>query len=346
MGRILYGVLGDRGGHLSRGLAIAHALPQHEVLFVGGGRTAEVARHGFDHVEVPYIATELTGGKVDYTATIAGAARALSERSRAMETIKGTIGAFDPDLIITDYEYFVPRAAKALGRPTLSIDRHHVLSHCRYQRPPGHLSTRMLALSLLATLYSVADRYLVVSFAPIEARDPAKTEIFPQVIRRDLENHRPADDEHAVVYLYGARIEEIRAAFGGRKRRFVVYGQGREGEEGNLVFRHHSPDGFLADLASAAYAVSHGGHNLISEALHYRKPLLALPLGFEYEQYFNAWQLEQSGFGARGVNGRAAEALDRFEANLDVYRERLAGYRPWREMNVADRLDEMIVKGG
>ncbi|MEZ5840189.1 MAG: glycosyltransferase family protein [Hyphomicrobiales bacterium] len=345
MGRILYGVMGDRGGHLSRAIAVAHELPGHEILFVGGGRIGEVERHGFSFQRTPMIGTEMTGGRIDLAATITGAIRELWRYRQTIEHLKGLIDEYDPDLIVTDFEFFLPRAARALGRPAISLDRHHAITHCQYDRPPGHFGTRALSLGILHSMQMAADRYMVVSFAPMEPRDPIAAEVYPPVIRRDLSGFSPAEDEHAVVYLYGVTIERIREVFGGRERRFVVYGQGREGEEGNLVFRRHSTDGFLADLASAAYVVSHGGHNLISEALHFRKPLLAFPLGFEYEQYFNAWQLQQTGYGALGEARQARAALDRFEVDLEGLRQRLAGYRPWSERTVADRFDELVRVG-
>lgn len=345
MGRILYGVMGDRGGHLSRSIAIAHQLPGHEIVFIGGGRIAEVADHGFDYILSPMIGTEMRSGRLDLPATVAGAIKGFARQHRTIADLKSLIRDFDPDLILSDFEYFLPRAARAMGRPAISIDRHHALTHCHYPRPPGGLAARALSLSILKTMFGTASRYLVVSFAPLNPLDPARTEVFPPVVREHLNAHQPVDDGHAVVYLYGVGLDRIRALFAGRKRRFVIYGQGRDGDEGNLSFRHHSTDGFLADLASAAYVVSHGGHNLISEALHFRKPLLAVPLAYEYEQYFNAWLLQESGLGLFATMKNSATALDHLESGLDRYRSHLAKYRPWSKVTVADRIERMIKNG-
>ena len=345
MGRILYGVMGDRGGHLSRSIAIAHHLPGHEIVFVGGGRIAEVADHGFDYIASPMIGTEMHAGHLDLPATVAGAIKGFARQPRTIADLQSVIRDFDPDLILSDFEYFLPRAARAMGRPAISIDRHHALTHCHYPRPPGGLPARALSLSILKAMFNTASRYLVVSFAPLNPVDPARTEVFPPVVREHLNAHQPADDGHAVAYLYGIGFDRVRALLAGRKRRFIVYGQGRDGEEGNLTFRHHSTDGFLADLAGAAYVVSHGGHNLISEALHFRKPLLAIPLAYEYEQYFNAWLLEQSGLGLFATAKTAATALGRIEVELDGYRARLANYRPWLKTTVADRIEQMVRDG-
>ncbi len=342
MGRILYGVLGDRGGHLARSIAIARQLPDHEIVFVGDGRAEEVIRHGYAFERSPMIGTELRRGRLDLIATASGVAKGFVSGYRTLARLEGLIREFDPDLIVTDYEYFLPRAARRLGRPCISIDRHHALTNCRYPVPPGRPASRALAFAILRGLYMAASRYMVVSFAPLEPIDPAITEVYPPVVRRDLDAVTPADGDHAVVYLYGLPRAQVRRIFAGRRRRFVIYGLGIDGEEGNLSFRHHSTDGFLADLTGAAYVVSHGGHNLISEALHFRKPLIAFPIGFEYEQYFNAWQLRETGYGAFGDIRAATASIDRFEADLDRYRERLAHYRPWSQQTIAGRLDEMI----
>ncbi len=47
MGRIFYGVMGDARGHISRALAIAREMPQHEFLFVAGGTFRILQENGY-----------------------------------------------------------------------------------------------------------------------------------------------------------------------------------------------------------------------------------------------------------------------------------------------------------
>ena len=51
---------------------------------------------------------------------------------------------FQPDVTMSDYEYFVPRAARRAGLPCLSVDHQHVITACRHPVP----WTQNLCLSL------------------------------------------------------------------------------------------------------------------------------------------------------------------------------------------------------
>ena len=80
--------------------------------------------------------------------------------------------------------------------------------------------------------------------------------------------------------------------------RFVAYGFGREGQEGNILYKKPSLDGFFSDLVSARAVVANSGFSLVTEALHLGKPYLAVPVSHQFEQVFNAYWLEKSGYGA------------------------------------------------
>jgi len=342
MGKILYGVMGDSGGHLSRSLAIARQLEGHEILFVGGGRVGEVTRHGYQLVKAPMLGTEVRGGRVDVTATALNGLRLALRRGAITERLAGVIDEFDPDLIVTDYEYFLPLAARKRGRPCISVDRQHVLTNCVYSSPPGHRFSALLTKGVIRATHMRASRYLISSFAPMQPVDAETTEIFPPVLRREVEGLSPAAGGHGLVYLYGIAPARLRQLLGGRARRFIIYGHDLEREEGNLSFRRHSVDGFLADLAGADYVISHGGHNLISEALHLGKPLLCCPIALEYEQYFNAHLLQAAGYGAAGDIRRGGAMVDDFEAALPGMARAAAAYRPWGQGTIAARLEQLI----
>ncbi len=347
MGRILYGVMGDAGGHISRSLAIAHRLRKHDVVFVGGGRVGELARCGYPVVSVPAAGTKLSAQRVAAGRTVAGAVSALAQRRNVIARLMAVIEDFDPDLILTDYEYFLPLAARRLGRPCISVDRQHALTHCRYRPPAGNLVSRLLTLGIVRALYSAASHYLVCSFVPMRPIDPHLTEVFPPVLREQVAEIRPTLADHAVVYLQGTSLRRARELLAGRRRRFLVYGFGDIAEEGNLCFRPYSAETFLADLASCAYVISNGGHNLISEALHYRKPLLCFPIGLLYEQLLNAHLLAETGYGSyhHGDAG-AAGAVEAFEARLPQFRARVAEYATWDHDVVASRLEALIASRG
>jgi uncharacterized protein (TIGR00661 family) len=335
--------MGDAGGHVTRSRAIAQQLKGHEVVFVGGGHTAELAKAGYSVVTVPMLGTVLVGNRVDVLATGKGAATALGNRSATIDRLCAVIREYDPHLIVTDYEYFLPLAARRLGRPCISVDRQHALTHCLYRPPAGHRLSRLLTLGIIRAMYNAASHYIVCSFTPMQPVDRSSTEVLPPVLREDVVCIQPSAGDHAVVYMRGISLDWIRELLMGRSRRYIIYGFDIEREEGNLAFRRSSAEGFLADLASCAYAISNGGHNLISEALHYGKPVLCFPVGLFYEQLVNAHLLAEAGYGAYcPANVGAAAALDSFEAGLPQFLSRLAGRGSWDRHAIPARLQSMI----
>ena len=232
--------MGDAGGHVSRSLAIARRLSAHEIVFVGGGRVGELARQGYSVVSVPAAGTRLSGHRVDAGRTALGAIAVLARRQSVIARLTAVIEDFDPDLILTDYEYFLPFAARRLGRPCISVDRQHALTHCLYRPPPGDRVSRLLTLNIIRTLYSAASHYLVCSFVPMQPIDPGLTEVVPPVMREEVGGMRPAAGDHAVVYLRGTPPEWARELLAGRRRRYVIYGFDICAEEGNLSFRPNS----------------------------------------------------------------------------------------------------------
>ena len=346
MGRILYGVMGDSGGHLSRSLAITQQLKGYEVVFVGGGRVTELASLGYSVVSTPLLGTALHNQRVDTIRTIMNGADVLRKQSSVIRQLVSVIRDFDPNLIVTDYEYFLPRAAQRFGRPCISIDRQHALSLCRYRRPAGHHLSRALALLPLSTLFNAASHHLICSFTPMQVIDPSTTEVMPPVLRADVLAVEPGEGGHAVVYMRGAHIDWVRALLGGRRRRYIVYGFNVDRDEGNLRFRRYSVEHFLADLATCAYAMSNGGHNMISEALYYKKPLLCFPVQLLYEQLLNAHLLAEAGYGAWHEGDRgAASAVDAFERDLPRFQAQAAARPAWDHRAIASRVQTLIRDG-
>lgn len=347
MGRILYGVMGDAWGHVMPSLAIARRLKDHEIVFVGGGHVNALAQYGYSVVPAPIIGTELSRHSVDTISTVLSGLASLRKRPSVIARLTAVIREFDPDLIITDYEHFLPLAARRLGRACISVDHIHIVTHCRYQQPPGHRISRLMTAASVRTMYSSASHYLIYSFAKMDPIDPTTTEMFWPVLREELDLVRPSEGEHALVYMRGTSLTWLRALLAGRKRRFVIYGFPMDREEGNLVFRNHSVEGFLADLAGCSYVVSNAGNALISESLHYGKPLLCFPIALFYEQLLNAYLLANAGFGVyHEANSGAAVALEDFEILLPEFRKNIANAASVDRGAIIARLRELIASRG
>jgi len=123
--------------------------------------------------------------------------------------------------------------------------------------------------------------------------------------------------------------------------RFVAYGFGREGQDGNVLFKKPSLEGFFADLIGARAVIANSGFSLVTEALHLVKPYLAVPVSHQFEQIFNAYWLEKSGYGAYWEDLNK-ERVESFLYNLPHYREALAAYPRQGNQALFAKLDSLI----
>lgn len=342
MAKILYALMGDARGHFSRSLSVAQHMPQHEYLFLGGGAVLEMREMGYHVEELPMLATYYKHGRVDVPGTVANAARILCGRGKILQRLAELIRAFDPDLILSDYEYFTPLAARRLGRPCYSLDHQHVLTHCRYTPPTGQIYPRWLTFVPILGLYSNATRFLVSSFYELPPKTP-QTEIFPPVLRQLVKNYRPFSGEHALVYMGNGVYEDIIPSLTARDRLFYVYGFGQRPAQGNVVFRPKSTGQFMEDLASCSYVISNGGHSLISEALYFGKPILCFPIPNVYEQFLNGHFLANSGFGLSSVDLKThGQLLDAMEKGREGFAATIAKHNFWGNDKITARLQELM----
>src|SRR5213079_2884998 len=122
---------------------------------------------------------------------------------------------------------------------------------------------------------------------------------------------------------------------------FIAYGFGREGRDGNVLYKKPSLDEFLKDLISAKAVVANSGFSLVTEALHLGKPYLAVPVSHQFEQIFNAYWLDKSNYGAywEELNKERVEA---FLYNLPHYREGLAQYPRQGNGALLAKLDALV----
>src|SRR5262249_4410020 len=141
-----------------------------------------------------------------------------------------------------------------------------------------------------------ANQYLVISFFPAPVKKK-NTFLFPPLLRQEILNARPAQGDHVLVYVTSP-APALTKLLSGVRAKFIAYGFAREGVEGNITYKKPSMDGFFADLVGAQAIIANSGFSLVTEALHLGKPYLAVPVSHQFEQIFNAYWLEKTGYGA------------------------------------------------
>jgi len=343
MARILYGVMGDALGHVNRALIVAEEMPGHEFLFVGGGKVHRLSDRGYLVEDVPIPGTFYRNNRVDIPATLGNAVRVLVNRKAVIKRVADIITGFDPDLIITDYEYFTPLASLSLGRISVSLDHQHVVTHCRYDVPKEERFSRLMTSQSIKRLYSRADRFLVSSFFRVPPINPQNTEILPPIIRRAVVEKRPTEGDHVLVYQTSPTFERLFGMLEEMPRPFIIYGFGKRPARRNLIFKGHSVEGFLQDLAGCRYVITNGGHNVVSEALYLGKPVYSFPIANAYEQFLNAHFLARLGYGDYSVASHpVTSVLERFEARLTEFSAAIKRESFFGNEEVTGRLEELL----
>ena len=336
MAKILYGVMGNTYGHVMRTQAIAERLmPEHEFLFVGGGRVPETLGErgrGWRVEELPVLRTVHHKGRVSVSRVVGQIAGRLIELPRVLGQLDRLIDDFQPDLAICDREFYLPIACRRAGLRCVSLDHSHVLKACRYPVPFDERLSWSLAMLNDYLLFDFTRHHLIVSFfhPPLRPRQRGRgdvDELLPPVLRPAVAPIRPAAGEHVLVYQTSATFRPLLEPLSQLQRPVIVYGYGAEKEHrrGNLLFKPYDDRGILEDLAGCAYAVVNGGHNLICEALHFGKPVLCFPIARLFEQFINAWHVRALGYGAFSTDPEPGkEIFDAFERGLEGFRARLA----------------------
>jgi uncharacterized protein (TIGR00661 family) len=266
-----------------------------------------------------------TRHRVDTLATLKMNYPVWRDRKAILGRVLDLIVDFQPDAVISDYEFFLPRACRKLGLPCLSIDHQHVITCCRHSLPLGEYPSYLATALSVRLLFSRATDYLVISFFQPPVKPGLRAKVLPPLLRDSVLARRPLDGDHVLVYQsYITDFTKFLALVGALKRPVIVYGVKKEGREGNLLYKPKSEEGFLDDLASAAYVICGGGHSLISEALYFGKPVLSFPIKGAFEQFINGFYLERLGYGLAGGGPELTpEIIPEFESRLEEFRSNI-----------------------
>lgn len=334
--KILYGVMGYGRGHATRTAAVLPALAaDHEIKVVGGVDAYEYLNPLFEDVEqIPTIGYAYgSEGRISVANTLLRNARPMTDlllaKGAGSRRLDEIIRSWQPDVIISDSEGWTHRAAKRWGIPRISFDHVGIMAYCRPPLPAadwwlGHRDALGYRL-----LMGWPDRVLVSSFYPALPHDP-RVEVIGPLLRDAVYKAKASQGDYLMAYFnkgqhqYSDRLEvELRKL----SMPVRVYGTGREGSVGQLEYRPPSIDGFIADLAGAQAVLATAGHQLISEALYFAKPLYLLPEDC-FEQRLNAYMVQRMGVGVRGdLVSLNADRLEDFLANVAGYAQRAGACR-------------------
>jgi uncharacterized protein (TIGR00661 family) len=327
MAKILYGVHGTGHGHAVRALTIARHFAGlgHEFHFISHGTGADILRREFPVTDVPNPETPIRDHKVAVAATIYSSLKVRCQSNTHLRQILQLMERFQPDATLSDYEYFVPQAARRAGLPCLSVDHQHVITCCRHQVPWNQYLSYLATARAVRAYFSQASDYLVISFFRPPVRPGVRARILPPLLRETVRARQPQAGGHVVAYQGYTTFKRFLPFLRAIPSRVMVYGFDATGTDGNLQFKKNSETGFLDDLSACRYVVCGGSHTLISEALYYGKPVISFPIQGAFEQTLNAIYLERLGYG-RQINGLNPDPglIPGFEAKLEEFGANIA----------------------
>ena len=237
---------------------------------------------------------------------------------------------FAPDVVISDFESWSYLFGKNHMLPVLSVDNIQMITRCTHAPEilAGHENEFRIAKTVIKPKVAGAFHYLITTFFYPPVRKP-RTTLVPPILRPQILAAERGQGDHLLVYqtsTSNTALPEILARSG---RECRIYGLRRDLKEdvveGNLRYRPFSEDGFIDDLRTARGVIASGGFTLMGEAVYLRRPMLAVPVGGQFEQVLNARYLEARGLrpGRGRADRRAAVGVPRTPARLRAQAGRL-----------------------
>ncbi len=349
--KILYGVVGEGMGHAMRSrVVLEHLVSQgHEVEIMASGRAVEFLGKRFDSVNrihgfhIIYEHNRVRRGKTLLSNVTQGAAGLPQNIAAYFELIR----EFRPEVVISDFESWTYLYAKTHGLPCISVDNMQIINRCTHDAEiiGKHESSFTFTRLFIKGKLPFCNHYVITSFFRPPIRKP-KTTLCPPILRPEILAAERSEGEHLLVYQTAEGNEVLVETLQKTGIPCRIYGMRRsiteDQVEGNLCYRPFSEAQFIKDLASSQGVIAGGGFTLMGEAVYLRKPMLAVPVGRQFEQVLNARYLQREGF------GREAESLDDpqtvwdFVKAIPECRRALEGYSQNGNEDLFQTVDELL----
>jgi uncharacterized protein (TIGR00661 family) len=344
MARIAISLCGEGRGHATRICTLIERLdPTHEILVYASGDANDLLRRRFSGgpgrirvAEIPGIVFLYTGGRLDVMRSVAAGfeyqARTLGP---LVDRLMGELEDFGADLVVTDFEPALPRAARRLAIPVASVDHQHFLLAYDLGSLPWSLRTHAWLMSQAVWMIVPQPDDVVVSafFRPPVRKGWEHVVQVGPLLRPEIVHTRPRDEGFVLSYLRRHTPFETIATLADCGMPVKVYGLGHRDHVGNISFHAIDERRFVEDLAHCRAVISAAGNQLIGESLHLGKPMLVLPERAHAEQMMNSHFLRDMQVGAfcpletvtPSIVRGFLEGLDAFAPALAALRGRMDG---------------------
>jgi uncharacterized protein (TIGR00661 family) len=259
------------------------------------------------------------------------------------------LAEFRAELVISDFDSWTYLYARMRRLPIISIDNMQVINRCTLdeeaigdQRAQFELTRAFVKAKL-----PYCNHYFISSFFPLPVSKPHTT-LVPPVLRSEVLEAKGQRGDHWLIYQTAEGYDALLDALRRRGVECRVYGMRRgiseDVVEQNLRFRPFSEAAFIDDLATARAVIAGGGFTLLGEAVYLKKPVLAVPVQGQFEQFLNARYIQGLGYG-RAATLLDDAALSDFAKALPSCEDRLQSYSQNGNRQLLDALDAQIALG-
>jgi uncharacterized protein (TIGR00661 family) len=345
--KILYGVPGEGMGHATRSkVIIEYLLQNHDVQVLSSSRAFKFLKASFgERVH------EIKGLHFAYkNAQVSKLGTFLLNLKHAPESLIHNVSQyliinknFKPDLVISDFESFTNFFAKAHNLPLISIDNMQVMNRCMLEAkiPDDEKENYKLAKAIVKTKVPNCNHYFITSFFSADIIKK-NTSIVPPIIRNAIKEAKPTQGSHILMYQTSSSFAEVRNVLKQLSNiTFYVYGMNKYEQDGNIIFKPFSEQGFINDLASAKAVIANGGFSFISEAVYLKKPIYSFPIKGQFEQWLNAAYIDKLGFG-RHFSTLNSDSLKAFLFDLPYFQSQLNQYKQEGNAVLFNAIEEWI----
>ena len=349
--RVLYGVVGEGMGHAMRSrVVLEHLVAQeHHVEIMASGRAVDFLQKRFANVNrIHGLHMIYDENRVQKSATLfSNVLQGTAALPKQIKAYFDLIEDFEPEAVISDFESWTYFYAKSHGLPVISIDNMQIIN--RTTHPPeileGHRADFEIARAFVKSKLPFCDHYLITTFFYPEIRKE-RTSLHPPILRPEILAATPSRGGHLLVYQTAEGNEDLAATLAKTGMECRIYGMRRaiteEQVEGNLRYRPFSEQGFVEDLATARGVIGGGGFTLMGEAVYLHKPMLAVPIGGQFEQVLNARWLAHLGYGEHAETLDDPETVHDFVAALPDHERALAAYAQDGNRDLLDAVDQHL----
>ena len=260
---------------------------QHRVVIYTSFDALEFLKPLYGDGQVPNVEVRETDGLImEYTRDrldlVKTVTRGLRLRWNLHKTVDRLCEDFErdrPDIVVTDFEPTVPRAAHRCGVPVMSFDHQHFILAYDLGRLPLKLRSYAWLMHPFVKMFGLRQQKTVVSafyFPPLRKGYKDVAQVGP-LLRPLVRKTNPTVGDHILSYFRRHTPDRVVNLLEGIDHPVRIYGLGERPARANLTFCPIHEENFVRDLASARAVIGAAGNQLSGETLYFGKPFLAIP---------------------------------------------------------------------